>query len=406
MDKTPTKPKPTTTLTTHPNLIKLSDVKPEPVRWLWPGRIPLGKVTLIVGDPGLGKSFITNDIAARVTRDGATWPDAGEVPHGNVVILSSEDSPGDTIRPRIEAMGGDVNRVHVLRVDADGLVGFDTKDRRDELASVCATGDVRLLIFDPLASYLGSTNTWKDSDVRRVMDPLAVVAAKVGVAIIGIMHLTKATDRSALHRASGSMAFPAASRAAYIVMKHPDDDERRVIAPIKFNIGPKPSAFAYRISGTPAVVQWDPEPLEDFDVDAAMAKLVNNTDGSRERREAPKLGEALVFLREFLAAGPRASKDVMKAAKAVGITEQTLRRAAEKLAVKQHNPGTGQLWELPSQPSHQAPSSAVMMVEGSTTKPGKEGAVVERFDGPAITAASSPTVPPPPVVAPVADPFL
>jgi putative DNA primase/helicase len=401
MDKTPTNPKPKTALTTHPKLIKLSNVKPEPVRWLWPDRIPLGMVTLLVGDPSIGKSFITADIAARVTRDGSTWPDGAPVPHGNAIILSSEDSASHTIRPRIEAMGGDVTRVHVLHLDG-GTVTLQSKDWRTELEHVAP----RVLILDPLVSFVGDTNTWKDSDVRRVMEPLIRFADKSGVTIIGIMHLTKATDRQALHRASGSVAFVAASRAAYVVVKDPQDDERRVMAPLKFNIGPKPSALAYRIADSPAVVAWESEPLEDFDVDDVMAKLANRANGSGDRREAPKASQAAVFLREFLAAGPRAPKDVMKAGKAVGLTEQTLRRAADKLGVKQHNPGTGQLWELPSQPSHQAPSYPVMMVEGSTTKPGKEATLVERFDGPAISAASSPTVPSPPVVAPAADPLL
>lgn len=344
----------------HPKLMPLTDVKAEAVNWLWPGRIPLGKVTLLVGDPGLGKSFIAADISARVSHADSTWPDGGDVPHGDAIILSSEDSPSDTIRPRIEAMGGDVNRVHVLRT---GVV----LPTPTELEALCAGGEVRVIVLDPLVSFVGKMDPWKDTEVRRVMDPLAVVAAKASVAIIGIMHMTKDSDRVALYRASGSVAFVAASRAAHVVVKDPEDDERRVLASIKFNLGPKPSALAYRIGGSPAVVQWEPEPVEEFDVDTVMAKLANANQHDR-RREGPKLAQAVVFMRQFLAVGPRAVKDVMMAAKAVGIAEQTLRRAAEKLGVKQHNPGTGQVWELPpSQPLPHELWPPLVVVEGSTT---------------------------------------
>jgi hypothetical protein len=117
-------------------------------------------------------------------------------------------------------------------------------------------------------------------------------------------------------------------------------------------------------------VQWEPEPLEDFDVNTVMARLANLHD---RRGEGPKLAQAVVFLRQFLGVGPRPAKDVRMTARAVSIAEQTLRRAAEKLSVKQHNPGSGQVWQLPpSQPIPQDPWAGLVVVEGSTTKQEEE----------------------------------
>jgi putative DNA primase/helicase len=235
----------------HPKLIPLTEVKPEAISWLWPGRIPLGKIALIVGDPGLGKSFVAADISARVSHAGAMWPDGGDVPHGNAIIPSSEDSPADTIRPRIEAMGGDLARVHVLKMGV--ILPTPT-----ELEALCAGGEVRVIVLDPLASFIGKVDPWKDTAVRSVMDPMAAVAARKNVAIIGIMHMTKAQERQALYRASGSVAFVAAARAGYVVVKDPDEDGRRVLAPIKFNIGPRPLRWPTGLSALPPSCSGNP----------------------------------------------------------------------------------------------------------------------------------------------------
>ncbi|KKL07141.1 hypothetical protein LCGC14_2588990, partial [marine sediment metagenome] len=182
-----------------PILIRLSDVKPEPLTWLWPGRMPLGKVTVISGDPGLGKSVITLDIAARVSK-GTAWPDLPDTtnPSGSVILLSAEDDVADTIRPRLDAAEADVSRIAVLeavRYPNPESGAWEKKMfslRRDLSAlekAIKKLGDVRLIVIDPITAYLDGTDSHKNADVRGLLAPLSELAAKHKVAVLAVSHL-------------------------------------------------------------------------------------------------------------------------------------------------------------------------------------------------------------------------
>ena len=252
---------------------KMSDIRSAPVSWLWPGRIPRGKVTLIAGDPGLGKSFLTMDIAARVTRAGTGWNDGedrdqngrgpGDWPDaptplrapGEVVIFNAEDDAGDTLRPRLEAAGADIDRVRIIDgVDRDEErdQGFFSLDRDIETLSffLRKLRSPRLVIIDPISAFMGATDTHRNSDVRAVLARLGAVAAGHDVAIVCVTHLSKSTEgqsKKAVHRLMGSLAFAAAARMVWMVGKHPDDADRRVMTLVKSNLDACRTGLSYRI---------------------------------------------------------------------------------------------------------------------------------------------------------------
>ncbi|MGA2714167.1 MAG: AAA family ATPase [Bryobacteraceae bacterium] len=323
----------------------LSDVEAKPIHWLWPGRIARGKLTIIAGNPGLGKSQITASIAAVVTT-GGRWPvDRQQCKPGHVLFLTAEDDPADTLRPRLEAAGADLRRVHVVDGVTVGYAGdgscanrtFSLQADVQALGSKLAElGDVAVVVIDPITAYLGDTDSHKNSDVRGLLAPLSELAARHDTVIIGVSHLTKAAGMQALMRVTGSLAFVAAARAAYLVTDDRQDKTRRLFLPMKNNLGPDLTGLAFRIEGatvagsggplTTSRVSWESEPVT-MTADEAMQAESGSPSASA-------LDAAKDWLRETLAHGSVAAEEVFDLAKAEGIKEKTLRRAANALGVR------------------------------------------------------------------------
>ena len=323
--------------------ILLSDVEPEQLEWLWWKRLPLGKLAVLDGDPGLGKSALTTDAAARVSV-GRDWPDGTPCEAGGVVILSAEDGLADTIRPRLDAAGGDPSRVLALATVADGdaerLISIpkdlDVVQRGIERVSA------RLVIVDPLMAFFsGDVDAHKDQGVRRALAPLAKLAEKTGAAVVVVRHLNKAAGGNSLYRGGGSIGIVGAARCALLVAKDPQDERRRVLAPLKSNLAaPAPSlAFALATADNGAVrVEYKGETSHTAD-----ALLAAPTDP--EERSA--LDEAAEFLRDALKDGPVSAKQVKKEARDADVTEITLKRAKAALGVKSEKEADGSwTWTL------------------------------------------------------------
>lgn len=371
-DRTPaTMPKPAP-ITGEPLIVRLSEVKPEPVEWLWPGRIALGKLTLIAGDPGLGKSFLTLDMAARVSR-GWAWPGAPDEPGapGGVVLLSAEDGIADTIRPRLDAAGADVDRI--VAVEAIRTVGdhgresartFDlSRDLPALEAAIQSVDGCRLVVIDPLTAYLGGVDSHKNAEIRGLLAPLSAIAERYRVAVVTVTHLNKSGGGPAIYRTMGSLAFAAAARAAWVVSKDKDDPRRRLMLPLKNNIAPDMGGLAYRIepvgAGGYPVVTWEPGPVN---VNADDALAADRGDDERTERD-----DAAEWLADLLAHGPRPARDVERDARDAGYSIATVRRAKAVLGVVSRKPAFGGpwVWTLPAQDAH----PPKMLTEDAHTPP-------------------------------------
>jgi hypothetical protein len=331
----------------EPVLVRLSSVQPESVRWLWPSRIALGKLTILAGEPGLGKSFLTMDIAARVST-GNPWPDApnGFNQAGSVILLSAEDDLADTIRPRLDAAGADVEYITALQG-----VAYTGESRarcfnleRDLPAlerAIQATPGCRLIVIDPISAYLGGNDSHKNAEIRALLMPLAELAARSKAAVLGVTHLNKGIGGKALHRITGSIAFVAAARAGWLVEADKHDDKLRLFLPIKNNLAPDAGGLAYRIID--GAVVWDSGRV---DVTADEALSADTSADSRRQ-----LADAEKWLSDYLASGPKRAKDAFEGAQANLITKATLKRAKKALKVKSDKDGFDGdwLWSIPGQ---------------------------------------------------------
>lgn len=333
-------------------LRRFADIEPQPLRWLWPGRIPLGKLTLLIGDPGLGKSLVTIDIAARITR-GTAFPDGAPCEQGDVIILSAEDDSADTIRPRLDAAGADVRHVHYLeavRVTLNcGAVaekGFSLETDVDVLEDILRRNPhVRLIVIDPISAYLGGTESNTNSEVRGLLSPLAALAAKYGVAIVAITHLRKSSG-AVVHRSIGSIAFTAAARAVWAIAPDPSDPSRHLFLPVKQNLAANVGGLAYRIeapSGTPRLV-WQSGSVS-IDANDVLSNIEDG-ESSSARREAEE------WLRDKLAEGPSPVKEIQVESKAAGHSWATIRRAKDTLSVIAQKSSYHAGWEWRLEEAH------------------------------------------------------
>lgn len=338
----------------NPVLVCMADVQPRQVQWLWPGRVALGRITLVGGFPGLGKSFLTTDMASRVST-GASWPDGSPCPAGSVILISAEDDPSDTIRPRLDAHHADVRRVHLL-----SAVRRRTKDGRDcevlfALEDVVALDtalqahtDCRLVVIDPIGSFLGRrTDAHRDNEVRGVLAPVARLAEKYGPAIVVVSHWNKAWSSVADDLILGSRAFTGIARAVWHLISDVEDKNRQLLLPGKNNLAPGRGGLAFRIQGDPPALVWEPDPVN-MSADDALG-LKNRAASNKKPGPKPKARDtAAEWLANLLASGPLAAGEVREAAEAAGCSWRTVQRAADTIEVKRTRSEFkgGWIWEL------------------------------------------------------------
>jgi RecA-family ATPase len=329
----------------------LSGVEPEEVSWLWPSWLALGKLALVDGDPGLGKSAMTLDFAARVSA-GKPFPDGAPCEPAGVVLLSAEDGLADTIRPRLDAAGAEPSKILALATVPD-------EDGHDRLLSIpedlaliekgIRRVGARLVVVDPLMAFLsGDANSHRDQDVRRALAPLAGLAERTGASVLVVRHLNKAMANNPLYRGGGSIGIIGAARMAFVVGKDPQDENRRVLASTKNNLAMPPASLMFGLTEADSgsvKVNW----LGQSEV---SAKDILATPQDQEHAEAR--GEAVEFLNDVLSDGPVAASQVKEEAEDAAISERTLARAKKALGVMSYREGEagrrgkGQwLWKLP-----------------------------------------------------------
>lgn len=342
---------------------RLSDVKARNVKWLWRDRLPLGKLADVAGDPGLGKSTLQCDIIARVTRGDAmpdgTRGDLFDRPR-HVIIITAEDDLADTIRPRLEATGADLELVEEVRVRVD-----DVSEEQPELpldvaaieALVEETG-AALVVVDPLMAHLGEkVDSHRDHHVRRALAPLSGLAERTGALVWVVRHLNKGSGGSALYRAGASIGISAAVRASHVVAPDPKAPERRVFACVKVTNGRPVPSLSYHL--VPAVVEGDGETIatsrvewlgdSEYTADDLLGTSPSDAGEENRKRPSPAVKEAMEFLKQLLADGPLLATTVKADAEAAGISPPTLNRAMERLGVGSDKEGLSGpwIWKLP-----------------------------------------------------------
>ena len=365
-----------------------SEISPKPIEWLWPGRLAKGKHTAVAGEPGDGKSQLSINVASTISKAGA-WPcNEGRAPLGNVIIFSAEDGVDDTIVPRLLAAGADMERIHIVSavVQTDGK-GRRTFNLQADLAllekKILEIGDVALVIIDPISSYMGKTDSHKNSEVRGALEPLSEMAERMKVAILSITHFSKAgtgNTNKALHRFIGSIAFVGAPRAAFAVIQDADNEGRMLFLPAKNNMAPKPQGLAYRLLQTivsdnivASYVHWEDAPVT---ISADQARGAAEEDpGKQSARE-----EAEEFLRENLSEAAVAAKDMEGHASALGISRRTLARARKKLGVIAEKAGMdeGWTWRLPEPGDSNGHNPKTAQTPPKSAKPAEECHTGER----------------------------
>jgi hypothetical protein len=386
-----TPPAPDSSKPARPRTVRsAADVPRERVEWLWPQRIPVGKVTLLVGDPGLGKTLIATDLAARTSR-GASFPSGGTPgassdgrgssaptspasndsnsrdlnfpapcapppfassattnqpqhsascpsasspnpeprplnplsPPGSVLFLSANDSIADTLRPRLEAHGADLQKI---------FFADEVTDLRHDLARLEETldeiPDCRLLVVDPVTAFVGPSDSHYHTIVRKVLAPLGEIAARRKIAILAVTHLRKNTGR-VIQSAAGSMGFAAAARTVWTVCRDPADATRNLLLPVKNNVGPLSLGLAYSIATDTDVdapiIHWQPESIANTAEDIVQSTTKSRGPAADDRRHA---GE---WLKLVLADRPQESWRILREGKENGFSGRTLQRALHEI---------------------------------------------------------------------------
>lgn len=288
--------------------VRLSTVQPEELTWLWPNRIPSGKVTLLIGDPGLGKSFLTLMMTAAVTR-GGEWPDGrGRCEKGSVILVQAEDGLADTVRPRLDWAGGDPDKVEAVQGIALPDKSLSTFSLARDIPAledaVRELGDCRLIVVDPVSAYLGSKSDAENSNaqIRGLLTPLKDMCERTGVAAVVVTHMNKGSGTKAIYRATGSLAFVAAARMAWFVCRDKADPSRRKLLSAKSNITAEPSGLAYRLV-SPGRVEWETDPIHEM-ADEALEEEATQKKDKKRGRPALRKPEAEQLVRTLLGYGP------------------------------------------------------------------------------------------------------
>ncbi|HKA06526.1 MAG TPA: AAA family ATPase [Gemmataceae bacterium] len=306
-------------------LIRLTEIAQESINWVWPGYIPGGKLSLLDGDPDYGKSLISIDIAARLSRGRPLVDGTGGGAPRRTLFINAEDAANDTLRPRLEAAGADFDHVFVL--GRDGVPGGSVRIPRHvrRIEELVRSEWISMVVFDPYDAFLSRRlSAGNGQTVRRALGPLGDMAGRTGAAIVLVRHLTKEGRHKALYRGGGSTGIIGCARAALLVADHPKEKGLRVLTVSKSNLAVKPLALVYRVVKSPTgqpVVEWT-DVLE-MTADEALHPA------KEPKREELGILRAAEWLTEALRGGARPAGELIQEALAAGINERTLQRARE-----------------------------------------------------------------------------
>jgi len=346
-------------------LRRANTIKPESIDWAWPNRFAFGKLALLAGDPGLGKSSLLFEIAALHSIGGAFPCGEGNARRCEAIVLTAEDGLADTVVPRLMAAGADLSKVHILTgtkmANSEVENHFDlTRDVAALRRALADHPNVKVLIIDPLTAYLGATNAKENAEIRNALAPLVKLIEEAGVLCIGNTHLNKREGTKAAYRILDSIAFTAVGRLVHLVIKDADNPDNRKFICDKTNIGHRPLGLTFIIQphditsskgeviGTSRIC-WGTSYIDET---ADQAMTVDDKN--------PTMTDAAVeFLKIVLADGPMAVADIEREAWAARELSESqhladskpFRSACRRLGIVTRKLGLegGWQWSLPSQ---------------------------------------------------------
>lgn len=330
---------PPTVRITDAHTSRFKDIIRKPIDWLWRNWIALGKLAVLDGDPGLGKSTMLLDLAARVSNIGI-MPDNSHGVSGNVIIMSAEDGPEDTIKPRLEAAGANEDRIINL-----SHVTIKGEERPIEIpgdllliAQKIKDHDARLLIIDPLFAFLYGADANKDQEIRRVLYKLSKIAEKYHCAVICMRHLNKGSGQKAIYRGNSSIGVIGHARTGLLVAEDPDDEHKRILAVSKCNLGPRPQSLRFVLDPVGDVCRIGWCGTSPYNADRLVQAPKSEEAAEAKETARSKIDQAASILQMLLEKNN--GRLEVKAAKAelaaAGLTGSTVDRAVRKLHLKVH----------------------------------------------------------------------
>jgi archaellum biogenesis ATPase FlaH len=311
-------------------------IQPEEIEWFWNNKIPSGALTVLAGNPGSGKSYLSLYLAS-VVSTGRPWPDCQEkTASGSVLLIGDEDDPAKVLVPRLIQLKADLTKIEIVNGE-QGDEYFDLTLHLKMLHNkLTEMGNCRLVVIDPITAYLGQTNANSNAEVRAVLGPLANLAAVQEITVLGINHFNKKQGDSFIYRGLGSTGFVAQARSAWGVLIDKDDRETRIFCPIKSNYCIDPTGLTFKIID--GAIEFGADPWVGHIDDAG-----NNT--------TKKIDEAVEWLRSCLKDGPVSSTTILEEGDKKGFARDLCYRAKEKLKIRPFKTGFGDegqwYWRLP-----------------------------------------------------------
>jgi hypothetical protein len=339
-----------------------NEFPPEPVGWLWEPYLARGKLAVLDGDPGVGKTLLALDLAARLSR-GAPLPDGKPLdrPH-TTLLLTADDPAADTVRPRLEAAGADLDRV--FAAFPRKFLTFRLPENLDALEVIVRERHADLVVLDPLAFFVPDSLTGGYLSTRTALIQIACAARSLGCAVLLVRHLTKSRAARAVCHGLGSIGVAGTVSSGLLLARHPDDPDLRVLTQTKNKCGPPAPSLGFRIASDDrgrALVEWAGP------VDLTADELCAAPPGKRPRERAVE------WLQAELAYGPRRAAELIAAAAAAGIPERTLDRVKKDAGIEveqvRREGRSEWVWSDPTAEPRDLSSAARSASDGRTARP-------------------------------------